>query len=715
MNSNTQKLIEEHILKANSLHNQKNGKGYTAVIDGKSVKSSNVNDIADKLYIQTVSNYNAEQWFADINKDMVNEAHSQGKSNKEIWIKNLVVAVNGYLSAKAEYRDTHTELSIASAFNSMKYALGFTPEDDINDADIKLIEGVVYCETDDLFYFKDDNSYALLGDIHEMTTRNSKALGRLYGFLADCFLRKTGREFKFWHEMFEICNNATSDYISARRQIDELIKQGHKDGKQKVTILGEDIEIYKVLHIFDTDMIPPDWNNSLCDYYAKVLVNKLLPATLFNRKLCTLNYETMDERGEYFKRFALTFPASGKVPFNEYLLKLFECYDLVVRNIPHIETIPHIISDDNTPAKYYIDLDWKKKLENQYKFDDCKILKTFLQPYTTEEKLAIMGWVYTVLHPQYGDTINMLFKTGGGSFKTNYYCAMIQKLLCKMYNVKNNDCSFVIMKDNWVKDRFLLEQANRGVSMAAFINNDECTMECVDEFKNFSGGGKNGMDYSKRTMRENPTQMKIYGKWLFTTNNDFLINDDSGAYDRRLFIIDRMDVKKLTPPYRQNEFYDELEREMLAFYECAEKCYKQIQKTHLTLLNYVTDPNISISKNLKKAYNEEDKVWIYYKLTEELYSSNDTDRLKMPTTQFNIEAKTLCEENDVNFSGFKKWCKGNAKNFCVDEIVWNTPRYIGGKSTKVHILPKLTKKYIPNIKNDDKNDGNNNVDLKSVF
>jgi hypothetical protein len=35
MTEETQKLIQEHILKQNSLHNQKNGKGYTVIIERK--------------------------------------------------------------------------------------------------------------------------------------------------------------------------------------------------------------------------------------------------------------------------------------------------------------------------------------------------------------------------------------------------------------------------------------------------------------------------------------------------------------------------------------------------------------------------------------------------------------------------------------------------------------------------------------------------------
>jgi hypothetical protein len=428
--------------------------------------------------------------------------------------------------------------------------------------------------------------------------------------------------------------------------------------------------------------------------------------------MCTLNYETSDPEGCYFKRFALTFPQGGKAPFSDYLLKLFECSDLVIRSIPHIKSIPHIISDDTTPAKYYIDSEWKDKLvPGQYEMKDCKILNTFLHPYTNEEKLALMGWVYTVLHPSYGDTINLLFKTGGGSFKTNYYSSMIQRLLCVMYNVKNNDCSHTMLKDSWVKDRFLLEGINSGLSMAAFVNNDECTIASVEEFKNFSGGGKNGMDYSRRTMRENPTQMKIYSKWLFTTNNNFLINDDSGAYDRRLFIIDRMDVKKLNPPYPKATFENELEKEMLTFYNLAEDCYKQILKTHKSLEDYVTDPNISISKNLKMAYAEDDKVFIYYSLFKNHNHTSETEPLMISISDFNTEVESLCEKNEVNYNGFKNWVKSTDKTTRPKDLKlnkwWNHPKRVGGEVKKYHALWPLKSEFLPNDIWEDDSDINN--------
>lgn len=163
MSKNTDELIKEHILKKNELHNQKNSKGYTATIEGKTIRPSNVNELADKLYAYVAQNDSDKQWYLDINKEIVNEAHNTNRKIKDVWLSRLITAINGYLTAKAEYRDAHTKMSIATAFGGSKTSIGFLPGEDVNSVDIDLINGVVYCEKDDLFYFKDNNSYTLLG------------------------------------------------------------------------------------------------------------------------------------------------------------------------------------------------------------------------------------------------------------------------------------------------------------------------------------------------------------------------------------------------------------------------------------------------------------------------------------------------------------------------------------------------------------------------
>ena len=700
-----ERLIREYVIDRYQICNQKNGKGYTSFIGGKKCKQNNINDLVDQVYREVSYSENGKDWFMNLNAEFAKEAHSNNKQLNEIWIKNLTDIILNELQNRAAWRDAHIESSISSAFSGNRTACKIVPHDDVNEVDFKLIKGVVYCKEDNLFYFKKDNSYTLLGDVAELTTKNSKALRTLEDAFSKQFLEETGRQFDLINECFRMANEVKTDYFSCRNQIDSMVKANTITPKSIVKVFGEDVEVYKIFQLCSTDPIPVDWQEPLINFYAKYLINSKFPAVLINRNLCNICYETSDPGGLYFKRFAVEF--TDRPPYSLYAMKLFENFCRVKNNIPSIDVIPHIISDDNTPAKFYIDKDWLSKLENQYdKLEDCKILKTFLSPYTNEEKFAIMGWAFTVFHPSYGDTINMLFKTGGGTFKTNYYSKIIQKILYKMYNA-NSSCTYTMLKDTWVKDRFLLEGVNGGVSTAAFVNNDECTMASIEEFKNFSGGGKNGMDYSKRTMRTDPTQMKIYSKWLFTTNNDFIIQDDSGAYDRRLFIIDRMDVKKLTPPYSKINFENEIDKEIKMFYKIAKQSYEYVLKNFGSLENYVTIPTVGIYKNLKKAYAEDDKIWVYYKLTETLYNTEDKG-CWMLQKDFSTNAKMLCEENDVNFNGFKNWIKTYAIDKCVESPRYSVPHKMNGEVCKCHWLPKLKPEYTHLTVTNDSSENENN-------
>lgn len=654
---------------------------------GKKFKPSNITELVDKLYNEVATNENGKEWFCELNAEFVKEAHSNNKEPREIWAKHLTTNISSILAKRVEARNEHNQMIISQAFGGRRIVCKQKPHNYINQVDLDLIKGVVYCEQDGLFYFKRDSSYTLLGSVEELTCKNSNALVTLVELYSKQFVEEKGRDFDLIHECFLMANEVTKDYIACRTLIDEARKNNSLCATTKVKVLGEDVEVCKLLQINTYDTIPDEWQELLMNHYVKLLINYKFPAVLLNRNLCDICYESSDDEGLYFKKFAVDY--TDRPPYSTYLIKLFEQFDMVKCNVPKIDVIPHVISDDNTPASYYIDRDWINKLENQHEVKDCRILNTFLNPYTDEEKLAIMAWAYTVFHPNFGDTINMLFKTGGGTFKTNYYSKMIQNILEKMYNT--NKISYTMLNDSWVKDRFLLEGVNGGVSTAAFVNNDECTIKSIEAFKDFSGGGKNGMNYSKRTMRENPVQMKIYSKWLFTTNNDFIIQDDSGAYDRRLFIIDRMDVKKLTPPYSKAEFEDELIKETKSFYLMAKSAYESILKNYKSLEDFVT--KCSIANNLKKAYAEEDKIWIYYKLTEDLYNGNETN-LWIPASDFKTQTAKLCDELDVNIGGFKKWLKSNAAEKCVKDPTYQQHKF-DGVNLKGWNLWKLKPEYIP--------------------
>ena len=330
---------------------------------------------------------------------------------------------------------------------------------------------------------------------------------------------------------------------------------------------------------------------------------------------------------------------------------------VICSTLKKIDAVPHIISDDSTIAEFSYDSNWKNKLANQVDFKDAKILNAFIKPYTKEERIALMAWAYTVIHPSTNDNIHLLFMTGGGTFKTNYYCTMIEKILKLAYSSKRS-LVHQMKEDRWITDSFLRESTTTGISNSAMVNADECTDKCLEQFKSMSGGTNDGMSYQKRMMRETPISMRIYCKWLFTTNKFFSIEDDSGAFDRRLLIINRMDVKNIEKPYSAAEFSKHIDSEICAFYDLAKTAYDAMLKVAPTLQEY--RDATELKKNMTLAYNEEDKLMLYYEVYDALNSSSVNHKyvkkcMVVPREEFNDVVEERCKIAGVNFSGFKKW------------------------------------------------------------
>jgi hypothetical protein len=145
-------------------------------------------------------------------------------------------------------------------------------------------------------------------------------------------------------------------------------------------------------------------------------------------------------------------------------------------------------------------------------------------------------------------------------------------------------------------------------------------------------------------------------------------------------------------------------KEMKTFYEVAESSYKQILKTHKSLEDYVTDPDISISRNLKKAYAEDDKIFVYYKIFEKF---NANDVLEIPCKDFTETAKLLCEENEVNFNGFKNWIRGTDKT--EHPCKWQTNKWVNKQRVRHNILYKLKPEFEPKCEEDIDKDSINSV------
>ena len=695
------KSIQTNILKdfAN-IHNAKNGKGYTAYINGKSIKPKTTIELANLIYNEIATKKNGEPWFLEINKEVIKEYHNTNKPVDELWKELLSDEIKSYLTAKVEYRDSITKASIPDVFNADFKACTFKPRNFVNDKDLEYLKGLCYCEANDMFYFNLNGNYTMIGFKEDLCDKKSKSCEILYNLIADRYCEETGRsDFRFWPDLYDSCDKLTNEFFAIRSEIDTQLKSGLTKGFN-VNLFNHSVPVENVLKILPNENIPDNWQDKLHSAIVKYGINELLPSAMFCNNLANIYYETIDD--VYFKRYSLRSPNGIVCSFNAYLSKLFEESNLIKRNIPHINVVPRIISDiDTIPAQYYIHKDWMSQLTDQKKPEDCKIYNTFISKYRQEEKIAIMAWAYTVFHPSYGDSINFCLKTGGGTFKTNYYTAIINKILKLMYVPKTDNLVYSIISDRWTVDRFLLESNSGGVSVAALVNNDECTEKSLEEFKNMSGGAIEGVNYQKRTMRTNPDPIKIFCKWLFTTNNDINIQDASGAFDRRIFIIDRMDIKNLTPPYNFSEYPNEIMKEIKSFYEIAKNAYEYVVKNFGNLLNYVKQTEC-IAQNLQQAYKEDEKTFCYYTLFDELTTTKGitthTDgSISLKAADLKKIATTICEDQEIKYEGLIKWIKGTNKTTKQCEY---KPVKIGLKAEKRYRLYPLKKSVIDELMKD---------------
>lgn len=439
-----------------------------------------------------------------------------------------------------------------------------------------------------------------------------------------------------------------------------------------------------------------DWYDRLHSYFIKSIFAYLIPASGVNNDLYNVYYETLNDDSGTFKRYAIKPTHGAKCTFETYLAKLFSERFVICSTLKKIDTVPHIISDDSTIAEFSYNSNWQDKLVNQVDFKDAKILNAFIKPYSKEERTALMAWAYTVIHPSTNDNIHLLFMTGGGTFKTNYYCAMIEKILKLAYG-SNRSLVHQMKEDRWITDSFLRESTTTGISNSAMVNADECTDKCLEQFKSMSGGTNDGMSYQKRMMRENPISMKIYAKWLFTTNKFFSIDDESGAFERRLLIVNRMDVKNIDKPFSASEFCKHIDTEICAFYELAKASYNAMLKVAPTLQEY--RDATELKKNMTLAYNEEDKLMLYYEIYDALESSKVVHQyvkkcMVVQPDEFNDVVEERCRITGVNFSGFKKWIRNTTDTEYACEY---KPVSIDGKLRKCWCLSKLKQVVIDSI------------------
>lgn len=683
-----------------SIRNSGKGNKYKFTWNGKDKLCNTVEDLASELF-NISGQFQAKPWYNDFVAEVKSNPNFKSEDDfGNVWISVMKTKLVEALDAKRATRDANQEATIPSAFNADFLSSTLKPKSIFNREDLDLIKGLSYCEKNNALYYCDmQGNYTFLGDPESLLDKRSETLRKTANFLTKRISAELGiSNFDIWSWMWDICNQVTDQFFVLRRQIEDYKSRGTLPSNSVLKWNGNQTNVKELFNWFEDD-----WSNDFIDdLHTKLiglLINELLPSSVFRNEFARLRYET---KNGLFNRYNLASPVGKMGSFADYISALFS-EPSMIDAIPHFNKQPYIIQDNmNEVSTYKIKPDWEKGLvADQFKtIEECKILKTFLTPYSDDEKMFMMAWAYTVLHPSCGEGIGLLIKTGGGAFKTHGFSNMISLLLEKMYGADKDELTYTLIRSNWVKDDSQMREAcgNQGISHAALVVNDECDEKSIEKYKDLSGSTSNvGISYTYKKVYQVPVSMRIYCRWLFLTNNQITINDTDGVFERRLAIIDRMDIKSLPKPYSQLEYPKYVERELKMFYDLAKTCYTKLKAKYSDLVDAAT--HMDFAKNLKQAYADEDKTFIYYKLTENLTGS---DPEIMPMGDFNDKVEELCKDFGINPKGMKNWVKNTDKTVQPVKWNWNTKR--NGKQIKCHFLYRLKDEFIPKVDEDPSED-----------
>lgn len=602
-----------------------------------------VNTNSSKLFKST-------SWYADF----INRVNDAQESMEEL-LKDVIASK---LEKQEELRKDIPEDVLGNGYKELK----ISPSVEHNEMDRLFLTGIVYCEADKQFYLMEDNCYTALGTAEVM--RDKRALDEFVvkqRYRLGYEFYKTDKRFELWQKIHEVETFATDEYFETKAIVAEA-KQKNEYPDKPFVFMNDKYDNLQTF-ISRNKLYYDNWTDILHTVVLKHVVDHDLPATLFTRSLVN---PLRAMRNGFFNGYKLD-PNGKQCSLAEFYSELFSTS--ITDIVPHIMNIPHICSESETvPAKYHLKSNWKDALTDQKDLKDCLAVNAFLEPYTEDERTMLMSWAYTVLHPSCKNGIGLLIKTGGGSFKTSTYAGSIKKLLDIMYGL----CYYTVVGGAWTTNDQLCEASNGGFSTSEFIFNDECTENCILKYKDMSGGiGGEGIDYTFKKVYQVPVNTKIYAKFLFCTNKAFTITDAQGVYDRRLAIIDRMDIKKLPYPYpNTSDVERELSRELMGFYTLAEDYYNKVIKDYGSVEAFARQS--SIADNLKAVYDESAKIIAYNDLFEQLKTmagSTDVQMFehknlvdKSTYTQINVTVKAikdlltkLSEEYDLNAKGLKNY------------------------------------------------------------
>ena len=687
----------------NAKHNSRT-KGYSIKIDRDEFKSKSIDEIVEKIIGSKPKFANNINW--QNHKLTYNDDYEKWDNNLPEDIKKALTNIMTAKTIAAKKFNSEA----GTVFDSYSKTVTQLPTMGFNLVDKKILKNIRYCKEDNSIYVLKNNRLRLIGQLPQVQKDPS------INELCNVIQKNIGMEFNEgvpvtidWY--IKECISRIN--FQKQHLIDEcqLLQDSGTEWEAIQIEIGEDV-IFKPSKYNSGNYI-----NSLelaVDNFCFENFWEMVPGSLFSSKIIEIkslytDYPAVSANGEQYKikvwnNFFYNMVRSGEALTElRYLKNIFSEFVTYIKDDPYfrLEEMPRTYSDSDKEVglfNYSMENLKNNICKDSYKtIEECKnimLFKSWMNP--SEFKFA-MAWAYAALHPvTIPSNIALLLWTGGGTGKSSFV-AMIKEAMKMVTNAKDNEIYFEIKGNKFDEDpRNWIPDGELGVEKAALINIDEATTDSINLYKNFSGSAA-GNKLNIRRNYENARSVDIYGKFIFTTNQQLSLSSDDGSLLRRVAIISHGEIRNVigTDKILSNkEIVEEYRKQVPMLMKIGKECYEQIIAEGFSSIDEYATKNTEINKNLKESTSTSSNLDYYRILLSKLEENSNYKDAKTNKGCYRLQGGALkslyikiCEENgsDIKyFSSFRKFIIERQELFVEKNVCKQAKGYILNKDLQIH-------------------------------
>lgn len=691
----------------NAKHNSRT-KGYSIKINNDEFKAKSIDEIVEKIIGSKIKFANNVNW--QNHKLTYNDDYEKWDNNLPEDIKKALINI---MTAKTNASKKFNS-EAGTVFDSYSKTVTQLPTMGFNLVDKKILKNIRYCKEDNSIYVLKNNRLRLIGQLPQV--QKDPSINELCNVIQE----NIGIEFN------EGVPVTIDWYIKECISRINFQKQHLIDECQLLQDAGTKWEAIQIEIGEDVIFKPSKYNsgnyvNSLelaVDNFCFENFWEMVPGSLFSSKIIEIkslytDYPAVSPNGEQYKikvwnNFFYNMVRSGEALTElRYLKNIFSEFVTYIKDDPYfrLEEMPRTYSDSEKEVglfNYSMENLKNNICKDSYKtIEECKnimLFKSWMNP--SEFKFA-MAWAYAAIHPvTIPSNIALLLWTGGGTGKSSFV-AMIKEAMKMVTNAKDSEIYFEIKGNKFDEDpRNWIPDGELGVEKAALINIDEATTDSINLYKNFSGSAA-GNKLNIRRNYENAKSVDIYGKFIFTTNQQLSLSSDDGSLLRRVAIISHGEIRNVigTDKILSNrEIVEEYRKQVPMLMKIGKECYEQIIAEGFSSIDEYAMKVTDINKNLKESTSTCNNIDYYRILWSKLEENSIYKDAKTNKGCYKLQGGALksfyvqiCEENGSDmkyYSSFRKFIIERQELFVEKNVCKAAKGYILNKDKQVHEFKK---------------------------